>query len=114
MRMAWPWAATASTVWSVPGPPCTTSSTIGTPLADVYVDSRLARNWTSPPHALGATSPLSQSTKCVWYGLSGAPSWLAGSVHTYVVCAPRRLPSSAARPLTQPYETTPISGTSTA
>jgi hypothetical protein len=60
-------------VCSVPGPPCTTSSTIGTRLASVYTRSNSARSWISAPHAAEFSLPLSTSTKCVCCGLSGAP-----------------------------------------
>eukprot|EP00966_Prymnesium_polylepis_P228665 5291860-Prymnesium_polylepis.1 len=54
--------ARAPRTCSVPGPPCATKSTIGTPLAMQYVHSRSARSPISPPHACGATLPVSTKT----------------------------------------------------
>jgi hypothetical protein len=56
----------------VPGPPCTMSSTIGTPRALQHI-SRRARVAISEPHAAPPCLPESTSTKCEWCGLSGAP-----------------------------------------
>ena len=73
MTTGCPAIAVETTVLSVPGPPCTTSCTMGVPLISAATDSRAERMGISEPHAELPSTPLSTKMKCVWYGLRGAP-----------------------------------------
>ena len=84
--MGWPAIAVETTVLSVPSPPCTTSCTMGVPLISAATDSSAERMGISEAHAAEPSSPLSTRTKCVWYGLSGAPlrsGWASACLSTY-------------------------------
>ena len=66
----------------------------------------------SEPHAALPSVPLSTKMKCVWCGLSGAPSTVAG-VGRYCVTRPPTPISSAQRSLTTPHGKTPTTGSCT-
>ena len=69
-----PSLALASTVASVPGPPCTTRSTMGTARLFIMCCSISARTTISEPHALRCSRPESMKRKWLWCGEMGAPS----------------------------------------
>ena len=107
-----PASAVDSTVASVPGPPCTTSCTIGMLRPFETAASSAERSSISEPHAAPPVLPLSTKTKCVWCGLSGAPSRVGGDgVYDATAVGPcEEVAVSCSRPLTTPQGKTPTTG----
>ena len=109
--MGLPAIAVDSTVASVPGPPCTTSCTMGTFFMLETVASTSERSLISEPYAAPPAVPLSTSTKCVWFGLSGAP-WRVAGLGRYGA-VPLTALASWSRPFVTPQGKIPMSGSPT-